>query len=388
MLAEDTEFYVDPNEKDKEKVEVAEAVKEKNDSKKTDRVDKTAKVGRLNMVFKTDRARDAALAQRGEKEDKREKENEDNKEKKVAKMVEDDGIQKEIFLGLKRTKLDDPIKLHRARRGQEDLFEDDCNLAKKIEKRYFAYNFNRNRKESNIKKQQIDREQKGILDKEDTQLDGRPSSDITETCLELLSLPLPSKDKEIINGTFYYDLRFNDIVLRYSAESDPRSCTFEHLSLQELELTTRDIQDIISELPSRVQKCLIVDQALNLIVKNRQEKAQHQIATELNHYISLTKQKTMRDDLPRRNIEPEIEDSEDSLPVVIQKPITHQVKEGLISRMRSYTLIKKVKVELVDQEIGQPPVQIKENTQEVHSAHFLLVKERRLDHRHFFLCVK
>lgn len=265
-------------------------------------------------------------------------------------------IPTSISLDLKKKSvLDDPIQQERQLKNQFDLFEDDCIVAKKISTRYFSYNFNRNSNMSVQKKMQIERELKGVRNQEESKEDGRPSFDSSETQIELLSVTLVGSDKSKFDVDFYYDLCYNDVIIKYCVPNDKHAKSevkWEQASMEELELDTRDVDEMKSELPSRIPKCICSDSTYNLVIKNREVKAKG--AHHISQLIPLTIAKKSKAKTEIIASKKQIVDDDESEEIVEvrENQVDSKMAMKIIARMRSYTLNKKVKVRPIDSEHG------------------------------------
>lgn len=284
-------------------------------------------------------------------------------------------VKTKVDIDLKKTSVvHDPVREEREKRNQLDLFEDDCLVVKKISQRYFSYNFNRNSGNSNSMKMRLENELKGIRSQEATTDEVRPSFQSSETLVELLPLRLMAGPKTKVDTVFYYDLCFNDIVIKYYV-STSTGAKWERASFEELELESRDIDDITAELPSRIKKCLAMNSANVMVVKQREMRnpgsPQHGQLTSL----SVGKASTVKDRVQaKRKFEEVEEESEDLVDIQLTHVDFEKIKKKIVARMRSYTLNKKVKVSFPYSEHGQAIGEVKESRQEVHS-------ERLLHHR-------
>jgi hypothetical protein len=244
----------------------------------------------------------------------------------------------------KKSVLDDPLRQEREHRNQFDLFEDDGLVARKIAQKYFSYTFARNSGTAVLKKMQIERELRGERTQEESADDGRPAFDSSDSLIELLALTLNAPGKTKIEAVFYFDLCYNDLVVKYALPGR-KDVRWDHASLEEMEISSRDVDDILAELPSRVNKCLCVDSSLNLVFKNRENKMKG--AHHTGNFTSLVvakKSKSKEVQVASKRTIIEEEESEEFVEVADKHVDWEKTKKNIVAKLRSYTLNKKVKV--------------------------------------------
>ena len=258
-------------------------------------------------------------------------------------------IPTSIAIDLKKSKTDDrdPIRSEKEKRNQLDLFEDDYIVTKRIVQRYFSYNFNRNRLQSVNKKIQIEKELKGIRSQEETFDEGRPSFESSETLVELLSIHLATPTKAKIEATFYYDICYNDIVFKYwvKGPKDAKDVKWEQATLEELELNSRDTEDMKEELPGKIRTCLLVDSSSKITIKNREKKTSDGQGSSKLATLTLLKHHHKEESIvhSKRTI-PDDDDSEELAVLQEDNKDLERIKKRVVSCLRNYTLIKKIKV--------------------------------------------
>jgi hypothetical protein len=175
---------------------------------------------------------------------------------------------------------------------------------------------------------------------------GRPKFSESSTMLEIDShdfYAIGSGLYTTLKANFYYDVQYNDIVINYkmhnSQTTKEASITFE---LDELEIDTRDIDEIKEEISSKVTANLGLDPRDNLVSRHKFERVNKKDSTGWRSLFLKTA--TSAGESKAQPLGGESED-DDEVSVESAKPVYADKLLGLyIPRMRSYPLKRKAEV--------------------------------------------
>jgi hypothetical protein len=239
-----------------------------------------------------------------------------------------------------------------------ELFRDEIMFAKKVTRLYQKYRFIVDGKVSEGINDAINKEKRSKIVTQDKQEEGRPSLSETSTYMELDSGPV-SIQGSTVDMDFYYDLRFNDIVYKYKGPNDQDY--YDNASFEELEIETRDIDELKSSIREIAGRNLVVNPLQRATAQKDQSQKD---VLQKDTYISRNKlfnlpdglaaYDRMMNDLKNREDNKMRRDAnlykvdigdEDSFEEAEQQKIAQkQINIAkLMSRLRSFPLVKKIR---------------------------------------------